>query len=164
MDRPEFIGHWKDMEAPDDRHYRGNSELLAIQASVGKKLGLTKIGVHHERLPPGRRTSFPHAESIEEEFVFVVEGSPDVWVDGHLHRLSAGDSVAFPSGTGIAHTFINNSDAEVRLLVIGEANKPGAQIIYPVDPEHAKTRTDIWQDAPKRDLGPHDGKPDRLKD
>src|SRR5262245_64118036 len=67
---------------------------------------------HHERLMPGRRVSWPHAEADEDEFVFVIEGEPDLWIDGELRRLKAGDGVGFPSGTGISHTFINNSDKD----------------------------------------------------
>jgi uncharacterized cupin superfamily protein len=72
--------------------------------------------VHYEILPPGRRTSFPHAEHDEEELIFVLEGTPDVWIDGEMFRLTEGDAVGFPSGTGIAHTFINDTEIDVRLL------------------------------------------------
>ena len=131
MDRPDFIRHWSALECADDAHYANDTELMSIGAPLGKTLGLTRIGIHHERLPPGRRTSYPHAESAEEEFVFVLEGAPDVWIDGHLHRLAAGDAVGFPAGTGICHTFINNTADDVRLLVVGEANKAENRIRYP---------------------------------
>nr|MBA2404737.1 cupin domain-containing protein [Bdellovibrionales bacterium] len=104
MNRPSFIGHYLDFLDDDDAHYPGSDELLSIGSAVGKKLGLKKIGIHIETLLPGRRTSWPHAESEEEEFGFVIEGNPDVWIDGTLHALKPGDFVAFPSGTGIAHT------------------------------------------------------------
>ena len=67
----------------------------------------------------------PHAESAEEEFVYVLEGTPDVWIDGELFRLAPGDGVGFPAGTGIAHSFLNNTDEPVRLIVVGEAPKAG---------------------------------------
>jgi len=101
-DRPDFIRHWSELEGPDDSHYPGDEELMSIGAPIGRLTGLTRIGVHHERLLPGRRTSYPHAESAEEEFAFVLEGHPDVWIDGHLHPLKPGDFVAFPAGTGVA--------------------------------------------------------------
>ena len=82
---------------------------MGFDASVGEKLGLTRIGIHHVRVPAGRRISYPHAESAEEEFVFVIEGRPDAWIDGELFPLQPGDSVAFPAGTGICHTFLNNT-------------------------------------------------------
>ena len=140
MERPSFIRHWSELEKPDDRHYAGDTELMCIGAPLGSTVGLTRIGIHHERLPPGRRTSYPHAESAEEEFVLVLEGAPDVWIDGHLHRLRAGDAVGFPAGTGICHTFLNNSQDEVRLLVLGEANKAENRIRYPLNEEYEATR------------------------
>jgi uncharacterized cupin superfamily protein len=160
MQRPAFIRHWSDLETPDDRHYDGDTELMGIGAPLGSTLGLTRIGIHHMRLSPGRRTSYPHAESAEEEFVFVLEGEPEVWIDGDLHRLRAGDAVGFPAGTGICHTFLNNTQNEVRLLVVGEANKSENRIHYPLNEAYEATRPDRWADWPKRALGPHDGRPD----
>jgi uncharacterized cupin superfamily protein len=159
-ERPSFIRHWRALEGPDDAHYPGDDELMSIGAPLGRLLGMTRIGINHERLPPGRRTSYPHAESTEEEFVFVLEGAPDVWIDGVLHRLAPGDAVAFPAGTGICHTFLNNTEAEVRLLVVGEPTKDGARIHYPLNKlDHEANRTNAWPDAPARALGGHNGRP-----
>jgi uncharacterized cupin superfamily protein len=158
MERPDFIRHWRALEGEDDSHYPGDTELMSIGAPLGRALGLTKIGIHHERLPPGRRTSYPHAESDEEEFIYVLDGTPDVWVDGYLHRLAPGDAVAFPAGTGICHSFLNNTDREVRLLVVGETSKKGSRIRYPLHQDYEATRADRWADAPVRPLGEHDGK------
>ena len=157
-ERPAFIRNWRELETADDRHYPGDDELMSIGAPLGRALGLTRIGIHHERLPPGRRTSYPHAESAEEEFVFVVQGHPDAWIDGVLHRLGPGDAVGMPAGTGICHSFLNNTAAEVRLLVVGERPKPENRIHYPMHPDHERTRPDAWIDVPPRTLGGHDGK------
>ncbi|MEI8025826.1 MAG: cupin domain-containing protein [Pseudomonadota bacterium] len=161
MTRPAYIKHWTEVQDPDNASYPKSTELLSIGSALGKRLGLTRIGIHHEFLPPGRRTSWPHAESSEEEFGFVIEGHPDVWIDGYLHRLNPGDAVAFPPATGIAHTFINNSDQNVRLIIVGEASKPENKIYYPLHPELKEIRKDWWNDAPMHPLGPHDGLPDR---
>ncbi|PLZ02907.1 cupin [Burkholderia sp. WAC0059] len=158
MDRPGFIRHWTELEEPDNAHYRGDTERMGIGAPLARKLGLERIGIHHVRLLPGRRTSYPHAESAEEEFVYVLEGTPDVWIDGDLHRLKPGDSVAFPAGTGICHSFLNNTAREVSLMVIGEASKPENRIRYPLNAAHESTRPDRWADWPARPIGPHDGK------
>jgi uncharacterized cupin superfamily protein/catechol 2,3-dioxygenase-like lactoylglutathione lyase family enzyme len=156
--RPSFIGHYSQFQAADDARYPGSEELLAIGAPIGRKLGLTRIGVHHKLLPPGRRTSFPHAELAEEEFVYVLEGNPSAWIDGVLHPLGPGDAVAFPAGTGIAHSFVNETEMPAALLVIGEATKPENRVAYPVNPEML-SRKDYWTDWPARPLGPHDGRP-----
>ena len=157
-ERPDFIRHWAELEGPDDSRYPGDEELMSIGAPLARLLGLGRIGIHHERLPPGRRTSYPHAESAEEEFAFVLEGRPDVWIDGELHPLKPGDAVAFPAGTGICHTFLNNTAEEVRLLVVGERSKPGNRIRYPLNDAYETTREDRWTDAPVRPLGSHDGR------
>jgi len=156
--RPDFIAHWSTLEDPKGHVYRGDTEEMALDASIGEKLGLTRIGIHHVRLRPGQRTSYPHAESAEEEFVFVIQGRPDAWIDGHLHALEPGDSVAFPAGTGICHTFLNNTAEEVRLLTIGEKPKDENRIRYPLHPAHEATRADRWINPPERPFGPHDGK------
>lgn len=67
-------------------------------------------------------------------------------------------SHGWSAGTGVCHTFINNTDSEVRLLVIGEANKKQNRIYYPLNPEYAATRQDRWIDHPPQFFGPHDGK------
>jgi len=167
MTRPTFIGNYRDLQDADDAHYEGSQELLSIGSPVGRALGLTRIGIHIETLPPGRRTSWPHAESDEEEFVYVLEGTPSVWVDGHLHLLREGDFVAFPAGTGIAHTIINNAAQTARLLVGGEANKATNRIVYPMNPERnelCREKGWLWEDAPPRERGPHDGLPDALRE
>jgi uncharacterized cupin superfamily protein len=160
MSRPDFIKHWTELEEPEAHVYRGDTERMGYDAPLSAALGITRIGIHHVRLLPGRRTSYPHAESTEQEFAYVLEGTPDAWIDGVLHPLREGDSVAFPAGTGICHTFINNTDAVVRLMVIGERPKDDNRIRYPLNEAHELTRTDRWVDWPHRDLGPHDGMPD----
>lgn len=145
----------------DDAHYPDSDELLSIGSPLGRATGLTRIGVHHELLPPGRRTSWPHAESDEDELVFVLEGTPDAWIDGTLHRLAPGDCAGFAAGTGVAHTFLNNTEQDVRLLVVGEASKSTNRIHYPLHPtRNAELGNGHWADAPKSELGPHDGLPD----
>lgn len=164
MNRPSFIGNYLEFLDEDDACYAGSDELLSIGSAVGKKLGLIKIGIHIETLLPGRRTSWPHAESDEEEFGFVIEGHPEVWIDGTLHALGPGDFVAFPSGTGIAHTFLNNCTSTVKLLVGGEASKARNKIIYPLHGERnlvMKTQGSLWEDAPRHSMGGHNGLPNK---
>ena len=110
MARHPAIVHWREIENPQAWQYDHPDEPMAHNAPFGRFFGLARIGIHHERLLPGRRTSFPHAERTEEEFVYVIAGTPDVWLGGVLHRLGPGDGVGFPAGTGLAHSFINNSE------------------------------------------------------
>ena len=159
--RPPFIR--STAEAEERTHvYPQSTERLGPERAIGKLAGLERIGINVQRLPPGTRSSWPHAEEDEEEFVYVIEGEVHAWIDGHLHRMVPGDIAAFPAGTGISHCFINNSAREAVLLVGGEKGKPASRIHYPLNPTR---KVDLppakwWDDVPKRELGPHDGLPD----
>jgi uncharacterized cupin superfamily protein len=158
-DRPSFIVSSADV-AETAGQYPSSAEIQAYGRAIGRAAGLERIGLHVERLPAGHRTSYPHAEEKEEEFVFVLEGEVDAWIDGHLHPMKAGDLVAFPAGTGICHTIINNSEAEARLLVGGERTKPDNRIYYPLNPEREPEvgEASWWHDIPLNAQGPHDGR------
>jgi len=158
--RPPFIR--STTQVPEHTHvYPQSSEPMGPVRRLGREAGLQRIGINIQRLPPGTRSSWPHAEEDEEEFVYVLDGEVDAWIDGDLHRMTVGDLAAFPAGTGIAHCFINNTDREVVLLVGGEAPKKGSRIFYPLNPSR---RADMepsnwWHNVPRRELGPHDGLP-----
>src|SRR5262245_55173975 len=102
IDFSAFVAQWHELESADDQHYSGSDERQAFNASFCERFGLMRLGAHHQRLPPGRRLSWPHAEGDEEEFVFVLEGEPDLWADGYLKRLVPGEGASFPAGTGLA--------------------------------------------------------------
>jgi uncharacterized cupin superfamily protein len=156
----DIIRNWRDIEA-ETTSYPGTDEKHAVCASFAMHFGLRRLGIHHERLPPGRRLAWPHAEADEEEFVIVLEGEPDLWVDGRLYRLKEGDGVGFVPGTGLAHTFLNNTDRDVRVLVVGEASRQSSRVHYPMHPHrNAEIGDRWWKDVPHRERGPHDGVPD----
>jgi len=150
--RPAFLRHYSDIEEA-----AGSGDLRAMLAPFGRRLGMRRVGINQETMEPGCRSSEPHAHSHEDEFVYVVDGHPDVWIDGVLHAMRPGDGVAFPAGTGIAHCLINNSDTLVRLLIVGDHHADD-RIAYPVNPEF-RDRPDYWHGAPARPLGSHDGRP-----
>ena len=152
--RPPFIVSAADVPEEPGRYPRSD-EILSLGRPIGRAAGLARIGLHVDRLPPGHRTSYPHAEEDEEEFVYVLEGAVDAWVDGRLFPMVRGDVAAFPAGTGICHTFINNGTEEALLLVGGERSKATSRIVYPLNPERKADLSpeEWWDDAPARDMG-----------
>lgn len=158
MSRPPFIIDSRTVAEQDDP-YPGDDERMAFGRAIGAAAGLQRSGVHLVRVPPGRRTSYPHAEGDVEEWVYVLDGDVDAWIDGDLHRMTAGDFAAFPSGTGIAHAFLNNGAREALLLVGGERTIPGQRLYYPLHPgREADLGEEWWRDVPRRPLGDHDGR------
>ncbi|MCU6396720.1 cupin domain-containing protein, partial [Enterobacter quasiroggenkampii] len=104
MKKPDCIRHWRDVEEPDNSTYPDSNELFSIGAPLARQLGLRRTGIHRECLPPGRRTSDPHAESGEKEFIYVLEGYPEAWMNGYLWKLDTGDGLGFPACPGDCHT------------------------------------------------------------
>jgi uncharacterized cupin superfamily protein/GNAT superfamily N-acetyltransferase len=135
--------------------YPGTTEILSHGRPIGAAAGLMRLGVHVERLEPGHRASYPHAHENEEEFVFVLEGEVDAWIDGELHRLVTGDLAAFPAGTGIVHTLINNGAADAVFLAGGEKSLGRSRTFYPLNPERRERMRPggWWDDAPQRPPG-----------
>jgi uncharacterized cupin superfamily protein len=162
--RPPFI--IASASVPENSHqYPNSAEYTGHQRAIGKAAGLLKIGVNLVRLPSGTRSSWPHAEEKEEEFVYVLEGEVEAWIDGFVHPMRSGDFAAFPAGTGICHCFINNGAREALLLVGGDASRPDNRIYYPL---HLQRRHDLpssewWEDVPEHAMGAHDGMPDVLR-
>ena len=158
--RPDYIKNLAALKV-ETWSYAGSTEPHGEFQELGDAVGLSHFGVSITRLPPGQRSCFPHAHSSDDELVYVLEGAPDMWIDGELHRLGPGDVVGFKAGTGIAHVLINNSRKDVRYLVVGDRGNAADRVAYPLNPEHQATIKPerSWSDAPKRPLGPHDGKP-----
>jgi uncharacterized cupin superfamily protein len=163
--RPAFVWNWNDILEQDKGGYPNSTEKHGIDALFGRRARFSRIGIHLEILKPGRRTSWPHAERDEEEFVYVVSGRIDCWLDGHIQPMGEGDFVGWEGGTGITHVVINNGDEDAILLVGGEAGRSRNQFWYPLHPHRDKETGELfWADHPKIKLGPHDGLPDALRD
>src|SRR5271167_1455368 len=58
-ERPAFIRNFRELLEPA-RQWAHQEDLHADNAAFRKKLGLARIGINYEILPPGYRTSLPH--------------------------------------------------------------------------------------------------------
>lgn len=162
--RPQFI--IASASVPETSHqYPNSQEYTGHRRAIGKAAGLLKIGVNLVRLPSGSRSSWPHAEEKEEEFVYVLQGEVEAWIDGVVHPMRPGDFAAFPAGTGVCHCFMNNGANEALLLVGGEASRPDNRIYYPLHPQRRNDlpSSEWWEDVSAHAMGAHDGMPDALR-
>ncbi len=144
--------------------YRGDTETFAAGVRLNKKLNLKMIGIHHEIMSPGKRSSWPHAESLEEEFCFVLRGNPTIWINGYLFAAKPGDLVFFEPRTNLAHTVLNETSEDVEYLGFGLTAEalPGGKIYYPYHParnEECRAKGHLWEDRPHPVLGPDEGRP-----
>jgi uncharacterized cupin superfamily protein len=99
---------------PYDAEARGRSALMLSDAG-----GLTQFGVNVTILQPGAKSSMRHWHAREDEFVMVLSGECVLVEDAGETPMTAGDCAAFPAGHPDGHHFVNRSDAECRLLVVG---------------------------------------------
>ncbi|WP_209427696.1 cupin domain-containing protein [Pararhodobacter sp. SW119] len=99
---------------PYDAEARGRSALM-----LGDAGGLTQFGVNVTILAPGAKSSMRHWHETEDEFVMVLSGACVLVEDAGETPMNAGDCAAFPAGNPDGHHFINQSDGECRLLVVG---------------------------------------------
>jgi uncharacterized cupin superfamily protein len=92
--------------------------------------GLTKYGVVLTRIAPGGQSSHRHAHSAQDEFIWVLEGEAILHSDEGEQILTPGMCVGFAAGSGNAHRFLNRSDKDVLLLVVGDRSE-GDVVTYP---------------------------------
>ena len=98
---------------------------------LGDLFGLTNFGVNLTRLGPGAASSLHHAHAKQDEFIYVLEGTPVLVAGDREVPLSPGMCAGF-AAAGAAHHLVNRSDRDVVYLEIGDRT-PGDSAIYPED-------------------------------
>src|SRR6266853_5816381 len=103
---------------------------------LGDHAGLRNFGVNLTRIVPGGQSSYRHAHSRQDEFIFVLEGEVVLQTNDGEQILRPGMCAGFPAGSGDAHRFVNRSATDAKLLVIGDRSS-GDEITYPDVDMHA---------------------------
>jgi uncharacterized cupin superfamily protein len=107
-----------------------------IQGRLKRKLGqhfeLKNFGVNLTQLAPGAISALAHSHSIQEEFIFILDGSPTLILGPTEYQLNPGDCYGFPAKTGIPHQLINRSATPVSYLEIGDRSL-NDEVTYPND-------------------------------
>ena len=123
-----------------------------IKRPLGDVFGLNNFGVNLTTLLPRAISALRHAHTRQDEFVFILKGSPLLHINAGATRLAPGWCAGFPAGTGDAHRLENDTEQEVEYLEIGDRT-PGDAGIYPDDDLQAVMRDGTWSFAHK------DGRP-----
>ena len=108
---------------------------------LGDAAGLKNFGVNLVRVMPGGQSSARHAHARQDEFVHVLAGELVLITDSGRETVGAGTCIGFPAGTGDAHHFLNESDADAVFLVVGDRTA-GDEVIYPEIDLHWTTGSD----------------------
>jgi uncharacterized cupin superfamily protein len=110
---------------------------------LGDLFGLTNFGVNLTRLAPGAQSALRHAHKKQDEFVYVLQGSPTLITDEGERQLSPGMCAGFKAGAGNAHHLINRTTADVAYLEVGDRT-PGDESTYPDDDIQAAFLDGKW--------------------
>lgn len=99
---------------------------------LGDVFGLDDFGVNHVTMAPGTSSALRHWHTLEDEFIYVLEGEVMLHTDGGLTRLTAGMCAGFKAGEANGHRLVNASSAPASYLEVG-ARKPADECRYPDD-------------------------------
>ncbi|MSO75034.1 MAG: cupin domain-containing protein [Alphaproteobacteria bacterium] len=98
---------------------------------LGDLFGLKNFGVNLTRLAPGAEPALLHRHSKQDEFVYILKGTPTLVTDEGEELLRPGMCAGFPAG-GTAHQLVNRTGEDVVYLEVGDRS-PGDEGSYPRD-------------------------------
>ena len=99
---------------------------------LGDALGLTRFGVNLVTLAPGAQSALRHWHTLEDEFVWVLDGEVVLVSDAGEQVLRPGQCAGYPGGKRDAHHMVNRSAAPARYLEVG-SRIDGDNAFYPDD-------------------------------
>jgi uncharacterized cupin superfamily protein len=102
-----------------------------VKHALGDHFGLKAFGVNLTRLPAGDVSALHHRHSLQDEFVYVLEGHPTLVTGGREVELSPGMCAGF-AANGPAHHLENRTERDVVVLEAGD-RAPGDEVVYPLD-------------------------------
>ncbi|GFZ96147.1 cupin domain-containing protein [Dyella caseinilytica] len=101
------------------------------QASDGwHLLAADDLSVIEERMPPGAFEQ-RHRHVHSRQFFYVLEGEATLELDGTSHRLHRGEGLHVAPGS--AHQMRNESNGEVRFVVISAPKSHGDRVAAPLE-------------------------------
>lgn len=114
-----------------------------VKQPLGDIFGLKNFGVNRCTLAPGSISALLHRHTVQDEFIYVLEGEAVLVTDEGEIALVAGMCAGFPAGRR-AHRLENRSEAPVVFLEIGDRS-PGDTAVYPRDDIAAVFEDGNWR-------------------
>jgi mannose-6-phosphate isomerase-like protein (cupin superfamily) len=100
---------------------------------AGKALGLSQVGMSHQRLDANVRQPIGHRHTLAEEVFYVVAGSGRVKLEDELVEISAGDLLRI--GPEVMRSFEAGEDG-IEMVVFSQK----------IDADEGEIVRDWWQD------------------
>ncbi len=87
--------------------------------SMSEVVGMTRVGVHVARVPPGKESMEFHTHHYEEEFLYILSGRGIADIDGQEVEVHPGDFLGFKVPS-VGHNLRNPFDEDLVYLMGGE--------------------------------------------
>ncbi|MGH8714474.1 MAG: cupin domain-containing protein [Casimicrobiaceae bacterium] len=114
---------------------------------LGDACGLTKFGVNLVTLAAGGQSALRHWHTLEDEFIYVLEGEVVLTTDSGEQRLGPGMCAGYPAGRRDAHQLANRGSVAATYLEVGSRIE-GDIAFYPDDDL-------MWCDSGEGEYGAH---------
>jgi uncharacterized cupin superfamily protein len=99
---------------------------------VGDYFGLANFGINMTEIAPGSVSALLHKHAKQDEFIYIIAGTPTLMLDDKEYLLQPGDCCGFKAGSTIAHQLVNKSQTTVVYLEVGDRSL-GDVVEYPND-------------------------------
>jgi uncharacterized cupin superfamily protein len=99
---------------------------------LGNHFALTQFGVSLNTLGPRDQSGLRHWHSLDDEFIYVLEGELTLRVNDGEFRLLPGMCMGFRAQDRNAHLLLNCGDTVAHYLIVG-SRVPGDTAFYPDD-------------------------------
>lgn len=115
-----------------------------VKRQLGDVFGLSNFGVNLTYMDPGSISALRHSHSKQDEFIFVIEGTPTLVTESGETQLGPGMCAGFKAGEGGGHQLVNRSSEVVVYLEIGDRTE-GDSVFYPDDDIEAFLVDGAWR-------------------
>jgi len=99
---------------------------------LGDYFGLTNFGINFTTLGPDSISALKHHHSKQDEFIYIISGTPTLVYGDDEFLMSPGDCFGFKANSGMAHQLLNRSSSDVTYIEVGD-RLPADSVEYPYD-------------------------------
>lgn len=105
-------------------HFEQGERYASADASFGRLLGLTNLGISYTEVQPGKSSCPFHNHHVEDELFYIIEGSGEYRFGSNRYPIRKGDVLGAPAGgPETAHQIINTGSSTLIYFAISTMAK-----------------------------------------
>ena len=112
-----------------------------VKRKLGDHFGLDNFGINLTELAPGAMSALKHHHQTQDEFIYILSGTPTLIFGDQEYLMNPGDCFGFKKAQNIGHQLVNKADSPVLYLEIGDRSE-GDSVDYPDNDLIARSKDD----------------------